>query len=75
MDSEDGELGSGLDPKLMLAATTLLIAAASVGTWKVFQPVFAAAHQHRVSDPSTSKENCFCQVFLQELTGIIAINL
>ncbi|CAG8716199.1 1169_t:CDS:2, partial [Acaulospora colombiana] len=37
---------SALDPKLMLAATTLLIAA-SIGTWKAFSPAFAAARHQR----------------------------
>ncbi|PVF93310.1 hypothetical protein CPB86DRAFT_114971 [Serendipita vermifera] len=37
---------SALDPKLMLAATTLLIAA-SFGTWKAFSPAFAAARHQR----------------------------
>lgn len=44
-DELEAGLGTSLDPKLMLAATTLLIAA-SVGTWKVFQPtIFAAAYR------------------------------
>ncbi|KAG8835472.1 hypothetical protein FRC17_003039 [Serendipita sp. 399] len=48
MDNDDESyLSSSLDPKLMLAATTFLIAA-GVGTWKAFSPVFAAG-RHRGS--------------------------
>ncbi|KAG8828231.1 hypothetical protein FRC19_008347 [Serendipita sp. 401] len=46
-NDDDGYLNSTLDPKFMLAATTLLIAA-GVGTWKAFSPVFAAG-RHRDS--------------------------
>ena len=50
-DNDEGHLfGAPLDPKLMLAATTLLIAA-GVGTWKALSPALTAARhdaRHRV---------------------------